>query len=302
MYNTIQERLSIPNPDSLANELVDFIRKTVKQSGKSGCVLGNSGGLDSALVAALAARALDKEQLHLFFLPERDTHKDSKSDAYLVAESLGLNMQVINIMPILIKTKVYNLQPVIAPLVPVNIKAKYAQKKNERLSEGHGSVLLRNLRGDDNPELCRSKAYYSVKTRIRMSMLYFHADLTNSMVLGTSNLSEKMTGLFTKYGSNTCDLDPIVNLYKTQVFELARHVGVPRKIIDKVPIGDLAPGITDEGSLRIKYVQLDKILAGLELGLPDDEIIAADVLQTEIDYVKALVEASEHMRQNPYTP
>ena len=298
---TIQERLSVPEPDRLVDRLSDFIRKIVQQEGRTGCVLGNSGGVDSAVVAAIALHALGREHIRLFFLPERDTHKDSRRDANLVAKKLGLEMLEINITPILRKIGAYRLEPP-SFFLPRSVIERYARAKHKALDDSNGSVFLKMLRGGNSPELQRHMSFYRVKNRVRMSILYLHAELRNSLVLGTCNRSEKMTGLFIKHGDGACDLAPLDDLYKTQVFELARHLGVPREIIEKPPIGDLSPGITDEESLKIEYAQLDRILAGLDLGLPD-EIIATDgVSQSDIDYLRKLIAASESMRHSCYAP
>lgn len=298
----IQNRLSIQDPDFLSSSLADFIYATIRQEGRSGCVIGNSGGVDSALVAALARRSLDKKDIHLFFLPERDTHKDSRADAYLVAEKLGLTMQEINITSILRKMGVYRLEPP-AALFPRSIQERYSRAVHKRLENTESSVFLQMLRGGGTPELQKHMAYYSTKNRVRMAMLYHHAELTNSLVLGTCNRSEKMTGLFIKYGDGACDIAPLDSLYKTQVFKLAEHLDVPREIIEKVPIGDLAPGISDESTLKLPYEKLDMILAGFELGVSDEEIEAvANVTRAEIDHVRCMVEASDSMRHGPYYP
>ncbi|MCL1880090.1 MAG: NAD(+) synthase [Actinomycetia bacterium] len=295
--SAIFERLAVPNPGLLADELVGEIIKAVENGKKSGCVLGNSGGIDSALMAAIAIRALGKERVRLFFLPERDTNKQSQEDARLVAEKLGMPMQEVKITPILRKVGVYRLEPP-AFLIPRSVRERHVLAMQEELRGQDGSVHLKMQHGGDIDSQ-RHLAFSNAKNRVRMTVLYKHAELTNSLVLGTCNRSEKMTGLFVKHGDGACDLAPIDHLYKTQVFELARHMGVPSEIVEKKPTGDLIPGITDEGVLGIKYAQLDIALAGLELGCSDEEIVAAGVTQSELDYTKALVEASEFTRHCP---
>jgi len=298
----IQERLAVSDPERLVEQLSGFIRRIVEKEGRTGCVLGNSGGLDSALVAAIAVHALGKENVRLFFLPERDTSRKSRPDAFLAAKWLGIKMKVINIRPILHMAGVYRLEPPanIAPRFGVEL---YVRAKRRKLEAENGSVLLRMLRGGGgNPEIQRHMAYYGTKNRVRMAVLFLQAEKNNCLVLGTCNRSEKMTGLFVKHGDGACDLNPLDKLYKTQVFELARHMGLPHKIIEKKPIGDLAPGLTDEDSLKLDYPRLDWILAGLELGLQDEMIIKDGITQSDIDYIKDLIAASESMRQSHYTP
>lgn len=299
----LRKQLTIEDPAALANRLTDFIRQGMEQSGRSGCILGNSGGVDSALVATLAHRALGPGTLDLLFLPERDSHPQSRIDAHLVADALSLPMQTVDIAPILRKMGVYKLEPP-AGLVPRTIQEKYVEQKHERFTDADSSVFLKMLQGGaGNPELRRHNAYYSVKHRVRMSLLYMRAEQDDRLVLGTCNRSERMTGLFIKYGDGACDMDPIAGLYKTQVYALSRHLGLPAAVIDKPPTGDLAPGLTDEGTLKMPYGKLDPILLGIELGMSDEDI-AADIGAGEADaaYVRKLVEASAHLRRPPLEP
>jgi len=298
----IKERIAVEYPEQLAAGLINFIRDTVEREGRRGCVLGNSGGIDSALVAFLAVRALGKDKVKLLFLPERDTHKDSFADARLLAKALDMPLETINITPVLRKLGIYKLEPPVG-LVPVWIREKYARDKRKSLEGIVGNVFLAMLRGGENSELQRAIAYLSAKNRVRMSLLYKQAELSNSLVLGTTNLSEKMTGLFIKYGDGAGDLAPIEKLYKTQVYELSKYLGVPDRIVKKKPIGDLIPSLTDADTLKIGYDRLDGILAGLELGLSQDAIASqAGVSRSEIDYVMELVSAASSMRLGTYVP
>lgn len=301
--DALKERVLINDPARLTEQLVRFIRNAVEVSGRNGCVLGNSGGIDSALVAKLAVEALGKNQVSLLFLPERDTHKNSGVAAQVLADSLGMTMQVIDIAPILRKIGVYRLEPP-ARFVPRSIQEKYVEHQHETFSDGESTVFMKMLRGGEgNRELQRHMAYYSIKHRVRMSLLYHHAELENGMVLGTCNRSEKMTGLFIKYGDGACDLAPILGLYKTQVFQLARYLALPWEIIDKTPTGDLAPGLTDEGILKIDYTHLDLILAGFDAGVGEAEIASAvNVPEKTVRYVRELVDISAPMREPPLEP
>jgi NAD+ synthase len=99
-----------------------------------------------------------------------------------------------------------------------------------------------------------------------MMVLYAHAHQMGRLVLGTGNKSELLMGYFTKWGDGAADVYPLGDLYKTDVFALARHLGLPRDIIDKAPSAGLFAGQTDEGELGVKYADLDKILVELEGG------------------------------------
>jgi NAD+ synthase len=113
----------------------------------------------------------------------------------------------------------------------------------------------------------------------------------------------KLTGYFVKYGDSGSDTDPIAHLYKVQIKELAKFVGVPDRIVEKAPSPDLIPGITDEFALQMKYETLDQILFAIEHNIPEEEIIKqVNVSKKEINYVKELIKLSEHMRNLPPSP
>ena len=132
-----------------------------------------------------------------------------------------------------------------------------------------------------------------------MMLIYFYAELENKLVVGATNRSEHEIGFFVKHGcDDAADVMPLLNLYKTQVRELARYLNIPLGIIEKLPSPDIIPGITDEQAIGIPYEKLDSILLALEKGWENFEI--AKVLEVEekrVVYVKNLVKRSEHMRK-----
>jgi NAD+ synthase len=144
----------------------------------------------------------------------------------------------------------------------------------------------------------------NLMARTRMVILYAHANSKNYLVLGTSNRSEFLTGYFTKWGDGASDYAPIINLYKTEVWEVAKFIGVPERIIEKKPTAGLWEGQTDEDELGISYRLLDEILWRLVDLLKDKEEIAEElaVPVETVEYVENLVKRSEHKRRLPYGP
>ena len=144
----------------------------------------------------------------------------------------------------------------------------------------------------------------NIMARARMILLYAHAKQLNRLVLGTSNRSEFLTGYFTKWGDGASDYAPLINLYKTEVWEVARLLGVPARIIEKKPTAGLWEGQTDEDELGMSYRLLDEILWRLvDLKIPGDRIaeeLGIDV--GKVEYVEGLVERSEHKRRLPSGP
>lgn len=132
----------------------------------------------------------------------------------------------------------------------------------------------------------------NLKARLRMAILYYHSNVMNYLVAGTSNRSELLTGYFTKHGDGAADILPIAGLLKTQVWELAGDLELPQEIIAKSPSGDLWPGQTDEGELRISYAELDKAIRTLDLG-------AQPKAGTKLARVADLIHRTKHKRITP---
>ena len=148
------------------------------------------------------------------------------------------------------------------------------------------------------------KALGNVMARTRMVLLYAHANARNYLVLGTSNRSEFLTGYFTKWGDGASDYAPLINIYKTEVWEIARFIGVPERIIEKKPTAGLWEGQTDEDELGISYRLLDEILWRLiDLKMPKERIAEELGISLEkVEYVEELVKRSEHKRRLPLGP
>jgi len=138
----------------------------------------------------------------------------------------------------------------------------------------------------------------NIKARSRMVVLYHFAHTEKSLVVGTSNKSEMLMGYFTKFGDGAADLEHIGDIYKTEVFQLARQLEVPDKIIGKTPSAGLWKGQTDEGEMRITYNRLDAILLGIELGLPEKEIAQrAETTLKEVARIADTIRMTSHKRK-----
>jgi NAD+ synthase len=133
----------------------------------------------------------------------------------------------------------------------------------------------------------------NVKPRLRMITLYYLAQSRNYLVLGSGNRTEIKTGYFTKYGDGGADLLPLGRVYKTQVWELARELGVPREVVERPPSAGLWPGQTDEGEMGITYRELDRVLAAIEAG---DTL---DIEPAMLAKVEGMIARSAHKRALP---
>ena len=144
------------------------------------------------------------------------------------------------------------------------------------------------LPGSDHP-----LAAANIKPRLRMTALYYLAQSHNYLVLGSGNRTEIAVGYFTKYGDGGVDLLPLGDIYKTQVWELARQLGVPREVVERPPSAGLWPGQTDEGEMGITYAELDRVLAAVEAG------DTSGVEPATLEKVRAMMARSEHKRRMP---
>jgi NAD+ synthase len=232
--------------------LTGFIRDAIEVTASAGVVVGLSGGVDSALAAALAVRGLGASRVRAFLLPYRQSSPDSATDARAVAGALGLELRQIDITPM--------------------IDAYFAQEP------------------DADPVRRGNKL-----ARERMAILYDQAKKLGSLVLGTSNKTEILLGYSTIFGDNASSLNPLGDLYKQQVWELSRHLGLPASVTDKPPSADLWPGQTDEAELGFDYATADETLYLLfDQGLSPEEVVARG-------YPRAIVERITQLeRQNRY--
>ncbi len=295
------------DPAYVAERIEAFLCEQVATLRRDGVVLGLSGGIDSATVATLAARALGADKVLALLLPERDSSPDSEQDALLVIAQLGVPYKKIDLTPLLSALGIYKAVP-LQFLMSRKVKEAVVRQQHDRYIKDLGErPFLAGLLGTrgmiHQPILDAGHAYARAKHRMRMVALYYHAELENRLVLGTTNKSEAMTGFVVKWGDNVADAEPILPLYKTQVRQLADYLGVPRPILDKAPSPDLMPGITDEYALGLSYELLDRVLWELEQGHPPVAIagnIGIELAQAE--YVDELVRRSAHMRTLPPMP
>lgn len=193
-----------------------------------------------------------------------------------------------------------NVLGVIMPIKSIPEDARYGEQTAQTwgiecrtidLSSVYDSLVAALPEGND-------LAYANIKPRLRMITLYHHANTMRRMVVGTGNRSEVMAGYYTKYGDGGTDLLPIAGLYKWQVRDLARDIGVPTEIIDKPPSAGLWAGQTDEEEMGITYADLDHTLAAIEAG--NESSIEPALLER----VQSMIRVSEHKRHLPpiYTP
>ena len=289
------ERELAIEPEAEIRKIVTFISHTVKELGKKGAVLGLSGGLDSAVVAHLCVRALSPKRVLGLILPERDSDPRSMGDARGLAQELGIEAEEIDLTPILSALGAYR------PIPRIFARSWLVRAIYKRFKKKKGvSYLIHSLGpAAERPEFSFAR-FALPKLRMRMIMLYQYASRRGYAVVGTTNRTEWKVGHYDRYGDGACDIDPIRHLYKTQVRELARYLGVPEEIIEKPPSPDLIPGITDELTLGLSYAELDPILSLLDQGATDEEVVK--IVGVERVAVVEVRRAMEHARRMQTLP
>ncbi len=237
----------------LADKISAWLKERIDEAGADRFVLGLSGGIDSAVVAGLCARAVGPERVLAIIMPSSSIPADAE-EAHKVAEAFGVKVTTIDLT---------NVAEAVFSAMPSE-ETLYGEIFNEEIPEGSDARL----------QLARA----NVRPRSRMITNYYMANLSRGMVVGTGNKTEYMIGYFTKYGDGGVDLAPLVDLYKFEVRAVARAIGVPESVITRPPSAGLWEGQTDEDEIGITYNDLDITLQAIEAGDTseiDPELLAA---------------------------
>jgi NAD+ synthase len=269
----------------IRRQIEEFIRDAVQRWGYRGVLIGLSGGVDSAVAGALAVRCLGADRVRGLILPERDSSRNSVRDARAVASHLGMRARTVAVTPLLRRMGVYRLVPPSFPF-PRSVQERYARK---RFLQESRDAYLEDLRNAGSRSFLEGLAYYRSKHRIRTCVLYFEAEKLGYAVLGSTNRTEERTGFYVKWGDDARDLEPLMHLYKSEVYELAASLGLPEPVRSKAPSPDLVPGLTDEFALGIPYRDLDRILVSMDNGTEPAE---AD--PTQVKRVSDILQAVPH--------
>nr|WP_319539699.1 NAD+ synthase [uncultured Methanospirillum sp.] len=222
----------MPDCSDTADSICDLLKNTMEKSKGNGFVVGISGGVDSALVATLCARAVGSSRVLGIYMPSDVTPPADAIDVSTLTACLSIRVETIPIGHIVNQYR----------RLPGFVETNY---------------LLGNL-----------------MARTRMTILYYAANRDSHLVCGTSNRTEFILGYCTKHGDNAADVQPIVHLLKSEVWELARYLGVPDSIISRAPSAGLWHGQTDEGELGLSYVEIDAAIRSLDQSgwIPESEI------------------------------
>jgi NAD+ synthase len=295
----IPQSLQIDSP-AVCEEIETLIRTTQGKLKRDGAVVAVSGGLDSAVAATLAVRTLGQEKIHLLNLPERDSQPLHRKHAKQLADGLGVNLQVKSITPILKAAGTYKLLP-LRFLPGRKLRTWLVAYGKSKLLEDQGhEILADRFHPGGNTFASRAVAYVFAKHRVRMVLIYQHAEVHNLMVIGAANRTEWLTGTFSQWGVDHCaDLMPLIHLYRSQLEQVAEYLQVPEFIRRKPADPDFLPGIDDKGAMLGSFALTDQILCGLENRVPVETLYDA-YGKTNVDKIIQLTDLSTHMREVPY--
>ena len=267
-----------------------------KQIKRRGIVVGVSGGIDSSLVAALAARAFGAERVLALFMPETDSASESLELGRLVAEKFGIQTRTVNLFPVLDAMGCYSerdeaIRTVFSEFGP-GWKSKIVLPEiSDKARLNVFSLVVQSPDGEQRRARLPLDAYLTIvaatnmKQRTRKLTEYFWAEKLNYAVAGTPNRLEYDQGFFVKYGDGAADVKPIAHLYKTQVYAMARALGVPEEICRRRPTTDTysLPQGQDEFYFALPYEQMDLCLWAHNHG------VAAEVVAPVVGLTPAAV-------------
>jgi len=237
--------------------LVRFLRDEIQKAGFTKAVVGLSGGVDSAVSATLAARALGKRNVVGVLLPYKSSNPQSSKDAMLVAKKLGIGAVTVSI----------------SEMVDVYCEA---HKVKDRTRKGN------------------------IMARMRMIVLYDVSVKERALVVGTSNKTEIMLGYGTLFGDTACALNPLGDLYKTQIRQLAEALKIPDRIVKKAPSADLWIGQTDEGEMGLEYRKTDRLLYYMiDERRSDEELQRRGFDRRFVKKVRTMVQKNQFKRRPP---
>lgn len=252
--------LRIDDAERVADVIEEFYRGRLDATGLDGYVVGLSGGVDSAATAALLARALDPERVHALVMPADHTPRETVDDALDLADDLGISTND-----------------------PSEFRARVGDAVDVLVDLGEESGEQRLKRGN-------------ILARCRMTVLRDVAKARGALVAGTTNASERDLGYMTLAadGKGGVDDEALYDLYKTTVRDLASHLGVPDRTVERAPTADLWEGQTDRDELEFPYDVLDRVLAGLRIGLSPRQV--ADVVDPGRDAVQDIADRKKRTR------
>ena len=301
--------LEIENIERVIQSLQIFIHEQVNSNfRKRGVVIGISGGIDSAVAVKLCCGAVGKENVLGIILPEKESNPQSQEFAKKYCEKLGIKYEIEDITSILDSSEIYQTrEKIVKKYFPdYNQSCKYRIVFSENFDSDGLSIPYLEV-NDGNNQIHKIKlslndyftitAATNIKHRIRMTRLYFHAEKNNFLVCGTTNKAEFQQGYFVKYGDGGVDIEPLANLYKTQIYQLGKYLEIPNEIIDRKASPDTwSFGVSDEEFFySLPYEIVDLVLFAKEKSVTLNDICST--LDLKEEKVKRILNSIERKLQ-----
>lgn len=310
----------LDNVEEVVNEIILKLRKDVLHNIKRlGAVVGTSGGIDSSVCLALSAKAFGPEKVLGIMMPEKDSSSDSEALAKELTAIFGVRAIKEDITAALAGFKCYEKRDeAVRHVFPMYDPKNYRMKigiKQSGLSNNLPPLFTLTIidnQGNQEDQMLPVKDYLQIvaasnfKQRCRMATLYYHAESMHYAVIGTPNKHEQEQGFFVKYGDGGADLMPIGNLYKSQVYQLANYLGIPKGIIERTPTTDTysAEQTQEEFFFQMPFGLMDRYWYGFENDYSPEEV--AEVMGESPAKVSALFgnferkkRTTEYLRMSP---
>lgn len=256
------------NPKEETARIISFIKTSLRKCRFNRIVIGCSGGLDSSVSLTLSVKALGKDNVFPLLLPYGKLDLQGTRDALILINKLGIDshqIETIDITPVVDSFE---------KMMAINLSQESPHKQSIRL----GNIMV----------------------RCRMIIIFDRAKKRKALVMGTENKSEHLLGYFTRFGDEASDIEPIRHLYKTQLYEIAHFLNIPKQIAVKAPTAGLWPGQTDEKQFGFTYRAADQILYALfEQKLSEEEVRQKGFSRSEVKKIKAWVKNNGFKHELP---